>query len=791
MPETLSSMRAAASARTVWADVVTVCHRIPPLWGLSNYVAVNPFLGFTGRPLPEAARIIGDGLGARVLPDLATYQERWREGAISPTDLACAAQRLGQDGDPLAAALAGRGPMPTRTPQPAYTFAERHDQAHGTDWDDTLGRSVARWCAVYVAQGGTEWALPLAGQGLYASWRETALVDRSLEVLGLRGWRTWAKQLPEAPEEAIPVLLARLHVPRSQRRKYLYRLLARVYGWACYLRRASWEKADSDPGAVADLLAIRLCTDAAVVELVHPGTRVPREPAPQPVPDDQAILVFQEAWEDGYVRKLLSALAPPPTRHDAPRPAVQAVFCIDVRSEPIRRHLEAEGTAIETRGFAGFFGVALDWQDGDCHSARCPVLLRPGTRLRSATAPRPSLLGRAIKQAPAAPAASFTFVEALGLSYGLRLASDALGVARAAPRTDGRGPLMLQPDDQGRGLAWEARLNLAETVLRNMGLGTGLARLVLLCGHESQSANNPHAAGLDCGACGGHGGALNARVVAAVLNDPAVRAGLAERGWAVPPDTHFLPGVHNTTTDDVSLLDIDQVPRSHAPDLAQVRTWLDRASARVRQERAAALGIVPRPASRLARLFRRRAQDWSEPRPEWGLARNAAFIAARRARTRGVNLEGRAFLHEYDAAADPDNAVLTLILTAPMVVASWINLQYFASTVDNAMLGSGTKALHNRVGSVGVVLGNGGDLRTGLAAQSVHGADGRWFHEPLRLQVVVEAWPGKIEAVLNDQPAVKELVDHGWVRLFALCPETSDAWRRVPGGGWERVAGMT
>jgi len=120
------------------------------------------------------------------------------------------------------------------------------------------------------------------------------------------------------------------------------------------------------------------------------------------------------------------------------------------------------------------------------------------------------------------------------------------------------------------------------------------------------------------------------------------------------------------------------------------------------------------------------------------------------------------------------------------VVASWINLQYFASTVDNEFFGSGDKALHNRVGTLGVVLGNGGDLRTGLALQSVHGPDGQWYHEPLRLQVLVEADCDKIDHVLDAQPGVQQLVQNGWVRLFALDPQSQTLYHLHPGQRWEK-----
>ena len=181
--------------------------------------------------------------------------------------------------------------------------------------------------------------------------------------------------------------------------------------------------------------------------------------------------------------------------------------------------------------------------------------------------------------------------------------------------------------------------------------------------------------------------------------------------------------------------------------------------------------------------MRRRSTDWAEVRPEWGLAGCRAFVAAPRHRTRGVDLDGQVFLHDYDWHRDHGFAVLEQLLTAPVVVASWINLQYYASTVDNAVFGSGTKVLHNVVGKLGVLEGNAGDLRVGLPIQSVHDGD-RPQHEPVRLQVVVEAPRAAITDVLATHEGIRELCDNGWVHLFAMDERGHVAHRYTGGLEW-------
>jgi uncharacterized protein YbcC (UPF0753/DUF2309 family) len=244
-------------------------------------------------------------------------------------------------------------------------------------------------------------------------------------------------------------------------------------------------------------------------------------------------------------------------------------------------------------------------------------------------------------------------------------------------------------------------------------------------------------------------------------------------------------GLHNTTTDEVSLFDVDDLPDSHRALLKNLQANLAEAGRRARTERATLLGLDPG-ASSLHRDVLGRSKDWAQVRPEWGLAGNAAFVAAPRGRTEHADLGGRVFLHHYRHGDHEDLATLELIMTAPLVVANWINLQYFGSTVNNKVFGSGDKVLHNLVGAEGVCLGNSGDLQTGLPIQSVH--DGKtWIHEPLRLHAFIEAPRECIDTVLKKHESIRELVDGGWLLLFAIDPADGQLFQHHPGRNWKPV----
>jgi uncharacterized protein YbcC (UPF0753/DUF2309 family) len=786
VPEMPPTLKTSTAPKRAVEEIKRVCVLIPPSWGLRSFVAVNPFLGHTSMPIDGAARTLHDSLGAKLLPPISYFSLRWREGAFTTTEVVQAARRLGIKPETLVGTLDGRMPSPARVRLPHWTMAEWIDWRESTTWNQTVCEALARWCE---SEARTRGALDVEhAPRPFSRWLSYACIDRSVDVAGLVGFRAVLATMPQDPDEAIALVLEELGIDCTEREPYLLRLLAGIYGWATHARRIAWERDPSEPGAVRDLLAARACLDLAVARTVgrQTGRGAQRPIVSVAAEDERTRLALQEALEDGYTVGLLDAVHTPDSDEEWIRPALQAVFCIDVRSEPIRRHLERLSSAVETKGFAGFFGVAMEWNDAGVASSRCPVLLKSCCTVHAAPQ-RDPLLGGVSERFHSAPASALSAVEIVGLAY-------AAGIALGESRSIGRGrseetsPLSLTPEADGSGFGEVSRVELADSILRGMGMQRGFAPIVMLCGHASHSVNNPHASSLDCGACGGHGGAPNARVACAILNDVIVRASLRSRGWRIPDDTLFVAAVHDTSDDSIRVLDVERVPASHVRAVQEVQELLDSASAAARTERAPSLGIARDRGHRtILRALRRRTSDWAVVRPEWGLAGNAAFVAARRSRTRALNLGGRTFLHDYDANFDEDGSLLKVILSAPMVVASWINLQYLASTVDSDIFGSGDKALHNRVGDIGVVVGSRGDLRTGLPLQSVQDVDGRWRHEPLRLQVIVEATTDRIDAVLRDRPHVAELIENGWVRLFALSPESDARSRFIPGEGWEPV----
>ena len=585
-------------------------------------------------------------------------------------------------------------------------------------------------------------------------------------------------------------------------------------------------------------------------------------------------LLWTQAMEAQAISRLLSGLQVPRDPAPGKRPFAQALFCIDVRSEPYRRNLERIGD-YQTYGIAGFFGVPVGFlgygKGSETHL--CPAVVTPRNlvlELPSALHPDNedfvNTLDQVLHELKSSLLSPYVTVEALGVLFGLDLFGKTmapLGYSRWRDRMQAqRSPTRLLVDKLSRehadsiirtlqramivkalraelgierervddelirelretalrrragatrlqgqfgigaaregafvqrlrdvyrvdadyanyqmvrlariGYALEEQVQYVHMALTMIGLTRGFSRFVLVVGHAQRTTNNPYESALDCGACGGGPGLVNARVLAQMANKSEVRQRLRERGIDIPEDTWFVPALHATTTDEVELHDVDLLPTRHLVYLERLRNGLRAASRLAAAERMTRLLDHRRDTSpaRAERIARRMAVDWAQTRPEWGLANNVYAVVGRRGLTQGTDLQGRSFLLSYDWRCDPKGRLLENLLAAPVVVGQWINLEHFFSTVDNARFGSGSKAYHNVAGRFGVMTGNLSDLRTGLPMQTVM-RGGHPYHEPMRLVALIEAPLDMAARALASVVKVKNLVHGGWVRAIVLDP---------------------
>jgi len=778
----------AASCKSAVQDAVRA---IPPVWPLAATVAVNPFLGQAHQTLASTAARLGRVAGQPVTMPRDWYARRVADGEILDDDLEAALQATTAAHRPqnlgeLEALLERPSPQLAAVP----TVADLASRPLGIDCPTLIAERIGFFAASYFDAGQAMWPASREG-GAYKQWQAFAARDLTPEITGVAGFATHVDHAPDDAERAIERAVETLGLDPSQLETYFHTLLTSLGGWAQLARYELWQAELEGAGdsAAHELLAIRLVWEEALFELcgneIHDGWLAAKAAHGEelaPSRDQLVDTILQEASERAQQRRLAALLADTTVDPVPGRPLLHAVFCIDVRSEVFRRALEALDPRIRTSGFAGFFGLPTAHQGlaSDVAEHRLPVLLPATLGSRTDVPEATDLAARYLARAKRAwgrfklaAVSSFAFVESAGPIYIGKLLRDALGWMSPASSSGPRP--VLEPLDI------ETRVETAATILRAMSMTGDFASVVVLLGHGASVVNNPHASALHCGACGGYPGDVNARLLAGLLNERAVRDGLGERGIDIPDDTWFVGGRHDTTTDRVVLFDAEDLPTGIADRLPDIRQWLAAAGAATRLERATRL---PRASDNDDVLARSR--DWSEIRPEWALAGCSAFIAAPRDRTAGRNLAGRAFLHDYDWQKDEGFGVLELIMTAPVVVAGWISLQYYGSTVAPDIFGGGNKLLHNVVGGIGVVEGNGGLLRPGLPWQSVHDGAGL-AHDPLRLSVCIEAPVEAMNEILERHDHVRALFDNRWLHLFALDAKGRMAWRYTGQLDWEAV----
>ncbi len=866
--------------------------------------------------------------------------------------------------------------------RPVY---ESVDALYGTEISADLDELMVKCCLDFFDEGQSVWSMPERKRGFFAAWRHVARRNVRLFLRGLHIKEIL--DIDDSPEGVISHVMHVLEIPEQCWTSYFTRELARLHGWAGFIRWRSNAKhyywSNEYPGDLVDFMAIRMTLALALLQEqgkhniaytngsinsamemraqetylsheMHSGQILPAmahkvEMALSTKSEEKIAQVFGEyvqvkrqheatcqaerlanlaqcvgeaaileqlsgehlsmlleslrefekqegmCWlrgmEECAITRLREGIKLTPPIKREKRPFVQSLFCIDTRSERIRRNLESVGD-YQTFGIAGFFGVPMSFMElgkgSEIHL--CPVILTPKNLVLEVTPSGPpedtaalSALEKALHELKESVLTPFVTVEAIGLLFGLDMVGKTLApkvyntwrkrfdhtkpptlllldkltleqadsVVRTVQRsviikaveqeldlkpeniTDGiirglrecalgncqdlaelaqllgidesRTKTLVQrlrdayqinksfADSQleqlGRiGFTLDEQINFVAQALSAIGLTQGFSRFILLVGHGSSSENNPYESALDCGACGGNHGVASARVIAQMGNKPEVRRRLRKQGIDIPDDAWFIPALHNTTTDEIQLFDLDQIPPSHLFYLARLRNGLMSASHLCAQERLPSLQRQPvsPDATEAYRKVQRNSMDWSQVRPEWGLSRNAYFIIGRRELTLQSALDGRAFLHSYDYRIDPKRRLLENIITGPLVVGQWINMEHYFSTVDNERFGSGSKAYHNVAGRFGVMTGNLSDLRTGLPSQTVLD-QGLPYHEPIRLITVIEAPLAHAQRAIEAVVSVKHLVRNGWIRLIVIDPETEeihiyddDEWRSQP-----------
>jgi uncharacterized protein YbcC (UPF0753/DUF2309 family) len=759
------------------------------VWPLHSFVTANPLAGFEDRPFHEAVADSTALFGGCGYPSADVFRSAWEAGAIDEAALAEHLSAHGYDADPEA------------------TLAELADEDESTrdtaPETDRVGAVLTKWLEAFLDQGEADWVLPGREDGFYEAIRTIARHDGDIpdsEQLAT---------LPADPVAAVREVLA--DVPEREWQDIFTAHFAALPGWTGFIKQrvdadGPWQ--DAAPISLAGYLAARLALTAQFDAPLEPATVEAETDEEPPLAE-----LWLRAWEDSYRDDLVTAVTEEAAAVDGgddERTATQLVFCIDTRSEIIRRHVETTG-AYETHGYAGFFGIPMRHTGhGDAVSVdACPPVIDAAHRIddevtdpetAAAHDQRAGLLEaarHAVKTLKSNAATAYTLVETAGSGYGVALAARTLipgavydlfdGVNERIPHDHEFCEPALDHEtgvkgDLPKGLTHAEKVEYAATAFELMGIET-FGRLVVFTGHAATTANNPFDSSLDCGACAGNPGGPSARVLATICNDDAVRASLADRGIDVPADTHFLAAEHDTTTDEITLFDA-HAPESHRDDIDALRADLATAQQGSAEER---LDDMDATADDPVRETERRSVDWAQTRPEWGLAGNAAFVIGPRELTENLNLDGRAFLHSYDHTTDPGGDALEAIMTGPMVVTQWINNQYYFATVDTSVYGSGSKITQNPVGNVGVVQGNGGDLMRGLPLQSLTAGADDPYHQPLRLSTVVHAPRDQVERILATHEDLATLLDNGWLSLTVVDPQREAAFEYAGDLAWEPV----
>lgn len=712
--------------------------------------------------------------------------------------------------------------------QSVQTLSQRFDQMSGKGISKDLNRHMIKWSKLFLDESQAVWSMPNRERGFYHAWRRMVSFDPALSPKA----RKQLEILPKTADIALQEAICQLGIADSEVQPYLEAHLLALPGWAGMMLWRSQQQI-RESSLLTDYLAVRISMELVLMKPNLPFPKQEKEEEghlesllaawlhwgnlpikawPQlPAEEQKARLtlawrfdkiirnkLWLEAWEKTYEHQLMKKINTKQLAPEETKPALaQFVFCIDVRSEPFRRKLE-QTAGFETFGAAGFFGLPIETckLESEHSHPSLPVMSKPQFKVKeylpeseyetfhqrnqavhlskdTFKTMKHNLVTSLLLPEISGPWLSMqTLVRSFMPRSGGRLSRKLLNKWVKKPAT----ALTLDRIHTSKkelpvGFSEEEKVHYVEQALKMIGLTDHFAPLVVICGHGSHSTNNPYAASLDCGACGGASSAFNARVLATLCNLPNVRRSLQEKGISIPKDTVFAAAEHITTVDELHWVYCPKLSDDAEAAFNRIQAVLPRVSEEANVERIGKLpnlkAHVKKPKAEAERL----SEDWSEVRPEWGLAGNAAFVIGERSLTRERDLGGRVFLHNYNWKKDRNGSLLASIISGPATVCQWINLQYYASTVAPHYYGSGNKTTQTVTAGIGVMQGNASDLLAGLPWQSVMQSDHQVYHSPLRLLVVIQAPEEYVKRLLIHDQTFQQKVKNGWLRLASIDPE--------------------
>nr|MBC7614198.1 DUF2309 domain-containing protein [Pseudopedobacter sp.] len=749
-------------------DITEASEVIGHTWPLYAFVASNPLSGYEKLTFKNALQSAAKYLGGSTLPEASLFSEALKSGEMDKEVLLTLLQENDFNQDP------------------AYYLSEMEEVMHlkEKNVNHHLDRIMCKWLAAFLDEGFADWEMPFKSKGFFSAWRKLAKYDKEMGTSNI--------EIPKTAALALEYVLK--DYPKKDYLELFKYHIAALPGWNGYIKyrmqeNSAWQQ--KYPISLEDYLAVRLWIVKTTNTELTPSNNLQQESATSLNLKYIWLKAWEESWQNQLISTLNERLNSTSKSSIKDLPDAQLVFCIDTRSELIRRHIEVKGN-YETFGYAGFFGIAMDYKNPETGIIRksCPPIVNSAYKVSEvAQTDKDSefldyqqhienskfssyFLKRLKNMLPSA----FGFVEGAGLIYGATLTSRTLFPSvtynlnkknKPVPENFCETKINDRHDEKG-GLA----ISIDEKVAIVKGafdlLGwENFAPLVIFAGHASQTANNPFGSSLDCGACAASPGRHNARMLANIANQKAVKIALKEEFEIhIPENTYFLGAEHNTTTDEIVLFD-SQAPSTHLKLIQDLKLDLKQSQQTATHER---LGKN----KDSLKTAHKKANNWAETRPEWGLAKNAAFIVGPRNLTKDINLGGRCFLHSYDWEKDNEGKALEAIMQGPMVVGQWINSHYYFSTVNNEQFGGGSKITQNVTGKLGVVQGNGGDLKIGLPLQSIKSSDQEMYHQPLRLSVVIQAPYNWIIDIIERNESIKTLLDNEWLYLMVMDPTDSN-----------------